>query len=666
MPWRYYRRYPWRRRRFGYRRFRKPIWRRRRRWRWVSQPKKLKTLLLKEWQPKCIRKCKIEGYIPLFVCNRERFAFNYDLYETSIVPQHLPGGGGFSIKNFSLQALFDEHEHARNFWTKTNMDLPLCRFLGCKLTLFQSENTDYIVSYSNQLPLVSNLAMYNTMQPSLHHMTKHSILVQSKQNKKKRKPYYTIRITPPTQLQNKWYFQSDLVKTPLVMLRASAFSSSYYYQGTFQSSSNITIPYINTNLFQQQNFKNYPTSGYSCKGTGTSQVYLYTTDSTNPINDIPLKSLIFLGNTRDNKPGISPEQMHIQNNNDFKEKYLKNQTQHWGNPFYHTYLDETEPVFQSTTTWSTIASKLVTNYEAKVSDIIGTGGFTQVYLVHYVRYNPFRDAGKHNSCYFKQVTKSEFNWEKPTNEELYNEGLPLWLLTFGFPDYQKKIKKQLHIDNEYALIIQTDMTDPIRQPLMPISESFIEGRSPYEKTNNPIDNDKWYPQFQYQTEIYNIIASCGPGTPKLPPDYTIEAKIKYQFYFKWGGKPPPMSIIEDPALQPTYPIPSNKLPTNSLQNPAINPERLLYSFDQRHGQLTEKALQRMQKDFGTKESFITDAGERFQVPIHLQQETTPEETSEEEKDEEETLYRQLQRQRLKQQQLKQQIILTLQKLQNIE
>nr|UGV34497.1 MAG: ORF1 [TTV-like mini virus] len=666
MPWGYYRRNRWRRRRYWYRRPRKAFWRRRRRYNyWVRHPKKLKTLYLKEWQPQTIRKCTISGMLALFACNQKRAAFNYDLYENSIVPQNLPGGGGFSIKNFSLRVLFDEHEHARNVWTKTNIGLPLCRYLGCKIILYQSEGTDYIFSYSNQPPLSTNLAMYNTMQPSLHHMTKHSILVRSKQNKKKRKPYYKIKIPPPTQMQNKWYFQADLNNTPLLMTRASAFSTNYYYQATYSQSSNITINYINPTLFEEQNFKTYPLGGYYCKSQGTQPVYLYSTDNTNAetnINSVKLRELIFLGDTRHNKPGQSAEQLHIT-----KENYVlqyQQKKEHWGNPFYYTYLQETEPVFQSTTSWATITNKVSNNWDAKVSDIIDTGGFTQVWLVHQVRYNPFRDNGKHNSCYFNQVVKTEKGWQKPSNPDLYNEGLPLWLLTFGFPDFQKKLKKLQHIDTDYCFVLQTDMTSPIRQPLIPISESFIEGHSPYEKQNNPIDYDNWFPCFEYQQEIYNIIATSGPGSPKLPPDTTIEAKIHYYFYFKWGGKPPPMSHIDDPSLQPTYPIINNQLPTNSLQNPAIQPEALLYSFDQRHGQITQKALERISQDFSIKESSITDGGNLFQPTVQTTQEASQATSSEEES--EEDLYKLLQQQRHKQQRLKQRIIHTLQKIQSTE
>lgn len=38
--------------------------------------------------------------MPLLALTNERLGHNYDLYEFSIVPEKLPGGGGFSIKTF--------------------------------------------------------------------------------------------------------------------------------------------------------------------------------------------------------------------------------------------------------------------------------------------------------------------------------------------------------------------------------------------------------------------------------------------------------------------------------------------------------------------------------------------------------------------------------------
>lgn len=210
MPWRRYHRRRWRRRRPQFWRprptFRRRLWKRRY---WVrnKRPKrKLKKLRLTEWQPKAIRKCNVKGFLCLFQTGIDRISYNFDMYETSIIPEKLPGGGGFSIKNLSLLALYDEHIHGHNIFTHTNQPYQLMRYLGCTLYLYQSLNVDYIMTYSNTWPLKSTMLMYNTMQPSIHALQKNKILIPSKNTWKWKKPYKKVFIPPPTQMQNKWYF----------------------------------------------------------------------------------------------------------------------------------------------------------------------------------------------------------------------------------------------------------------------------------------------------------------------------------------------------------------------------------------------------------------------------------------------------------------------------
>nr|UGV38189.1 MAG: ORF1 [TTV-like mini virus] len=666
MPWRWYR--PRYKRRRYYRKYwrgpRKTFRRRFYRTRWVrKKPKrKLKRLNLTEWQPDCIRKCKIKGYLCLFECTSTRISNNYDLYEASTVPEHLEGGGGFSIKNITLNALFVEHELAHNVWTRTNNDLSLFRYTGCKIILYQSENTDYIFTYNRQLPMTGSLELYQSMQPSIHLLSHRHKLIPSKRTHNRKKPYYIVKIKPPTQIQNKWYFQKDLCTTPLVQFRTSAISIDHMYISTSALSTNITIPFLNNSLLQNTNYKTLESSGYYCKEVGTQKVYLYSSSSELPVQNIPLKDLRYLADTKNYTEGYSfNEAKEIQTNIDI-EQYFQNR-RWWGNPFHPDYLKENYRVYQSTNTWGRIKTMLNSNPNATVQNIYETGGFTEVFLVTAVRYNPYRDTGIHNKIYFKPTFRNENNLDPPNDENLITEGLPLWLLLWGFSDYHKKLKKIQNIDTDYTIILQTDTTNPIRQPIQPINYDFIEGHSPLEDKPNPQDKDKWYPSFQHQQLTINNICACGPATPKYNKKNSYEAKCKYCFYFKWGGSLPPMSTIEDPKKQTTYPIPNNQLQTTSLQNPATAPERLLHQFDQRRGTLTTKALKRIQQDWDTEKYFITDAATKFNV--QLQGETSPE-TSSEEEEKEDNLFQQLQQQRLKQRNLKQRILKTLLKIQTSE
>nr|UGV38138.1 MAG: ORF1 [TTV-like mini virus] len=669
MPWYYPRRRRYRRRwtRF-WRRPRKTFRSRYRRRRYPvrNYKKKLKRLILTEWQPACIRKCKIQGKLPLFETDYSRVNNNFEMYELSLVPEHLSGGGGWSIKMISLRALFSEHEYCRNYWTYTNKNLPLCRYTGCSIKLYQSKHADYIFSYSTQMPMQSTIEMYQSMQPSIHAMLPHHIVVPSRHTYPKKKPYYKLHIKPPKPFVNKWYFQSDMTNTPLVLFKTSATSLQDYYINPEAQSTNLTIPILNTGLFKNRNWKTPQNPGYSPYGDGTNKVYLYSTSQIphnqnleNPSAWLKWVDVIPLYDTQNHTEGSSYTEAKnsdasITGPEAYKTKWLP----YRGNPFHERYLGTESPVYQSKIDYSSILNKA--NFTTGMVE-----NFTLVSLTYKLRYNPYNDHGRNNMCYFLSIAKEEQGWEPPEKPELVSVGLPLWLLLFGFADWQKKLKKLLHLSTDYVCVVKSTMTYPVKQPLVMLNQSFIDGNSPQEQGVNIEDAHIWHPQFQFQELTHNDIVSSGPGIIRLTQGQTVEASLDYKFYFKWGGNPPPMDTIKDPGEQPTYPIPRNELLTNSLQNPATDPSTFLWQFDERRGQITEKAAKRLQTDYSTETTSFTDGAHHFSPPIQTTKETSPE-TSSEEEEEETPLLLKLQQQYLQQQQLRHRILKTMKKLQKLE
>nr|UGV33974.1 MAG: ORF1 [TTV-like mini virus] len=671
MPWyhRYRYRYrPWRRRRrtwFG--RPRKTFrYRRYTRRNWVRRPpfkKKLKKLKLTEYQPPSIRKCKVKGFLCLFQTTQERLSYNFDMYEESWVPDKLPGGGGFSIKNLSLYSLYQENTQGHNIFTQTNNNYPLMRYTGCKIKFYQSANVDYVATYSNTWPLKSNLAMYNTMQPSIHLMQKHKIIVPSKATQHRRKPYIIKTIKPPTQMKNQWYFQYQLSKIPLFMLRTTATTLDHYYIGDRMKSTNITIYSINTTYIQNRNWGDRRQTYYNQKyGNKTMFLYAFYTETEN-LNEVKINQLISLTNTQDWQEGITYE--HYKTNNQTYQQYYKDTTTK-GNPFYSEFIYNTRVLTMSNS--PTEIAQYVGTTDTKASEPIKNlpnKDYIEIELIQQHRYNPYKDNGQGNKCYFLPVKQEGHGWDPPGRTDLENENLPLWILLFGFPDFIKKTEILHHIDTEHILVLNTTKTNPAKSPLVPISYSFTHSQSPYEENTEKPDNsdlNRWYPCYQYQQEILNTICLSGPGTPKIPPGQTVEAKIKYCFYFKWGGDLPPMSTVTDPTTQPVYPVPNNITQPTSLQNPELRPESYLYSFDERRGLLTKKATERITKDWQTKEIPLSLTAHRFSEQTETQD---PQETSTSE-EEEENLFELLNQQRRKQQHLKQRILTTLQKIQQLK
>lgn len=626
MPWR--RRYYKRRRRYWYNTWRpRTTFRRRRRrrryYRTAVRRKKLKSILIREFQPQCIKKSKIKGSIPLFWGPPERFGHNYELYELSTAPEKLPSGGLFALKNFSLQALYAESQYLRNIWTHTNNNLPFVRYTGCKIKLFRSLHTDYIFSYDRASPLKANLDLYQSMHPAIHSLLSHKIIVTRKKFNHQKKPYKTIKIKPPTPMLNKWYLQHDFTSIPLVQLRASACSLDEWYINWRSVSTTINIYYLSS-AFQNYNFKHIPTSGYYARTHNTDKMYLYSNQKNTDLTaSTTWTDMCFLGNTNTYQPGDKLKK----NNGDDATKFLQtNNVKTWGNPFYTKYLTSDWNVYYCKYHISTLFNHWTEdNYKPNAV-------CTKTHLTDAIRYNPFNDQGSRNLVWLQSVKTDSEELTPPENELLKSPHLPLWLALHGFEDFQKKNHTVSGIDTDTMIILQANFRTPAVVDTLPIIDlNFIQGKSPYENSVNSADKDRWYPCTQFQqTSICNITSS-GPGSPKIPPLNSIESKIDYTFYFKFGGNPPPMDTLTDPSKQPDIHLPSNILQTTSLQNPTTRPENYLYTFDQRRDYLTAKAIKRLQKTWDTEKYLVSD-GSHFSAQIQTPETSSSETTSEEEEE----------------------------------
>ncbi len=259
-----------------------------------------------------------------------------------------------------------------------------------------------------------------------------------------------------------------------------------------------------------------------------------------------------------------------------------------------------DPIFQSTSdklSWQIIQTK--STGDDKIENLVTK---VDTPLQFPVRYNPNKDDGTHNRCYLLSVSKPKIGYDPPTDLNLQLDGFPLWTTIWGFTDYIKKLQITQQTDISYILVLQNGTTNPNWETIVPLDWDFCNGRSPLQGGENPDvwDQNKWYPQLQYQNQAMNDIAFCGPGAPKYTDIKSDEIKLEYEFHFKLGGNPLPMAEVHNPLLQGTFPTPSNIKQTTSLQNPTTPIETYLQGFDQRRGFLTKAAIERISKDWGLK------------------------------------------------------------------
>nr|UGV35369.1 MAG: ORF1 [TTV-like mini virus] len=615
------RRYYWRRR-FRPWRFRGPFrsrWRRKRYRRYrVSRKFKLTKIKLKQFQPKTIRNCRIKGIKCLFMGSANRLGNNYWQYPTSIIPEKWPGGGGWGLLVFSLASMYEDFQKLQNYWTNSNAGLPLFRFLGFKLTFYQHESTDYVVEIDNCWPMVDTPLKHANCHPQRMLMGKKTIIIPSQQTKRLRHGKITKRVRPPAQMTNQWYFQKDLCNTKLLMIAATACDLRNYFIGPDWESNNITLYALNTYQFQNHNFQHPSiTSGYKPK----NNLYLYSTSNGTTTIPTSQQSLIYLGDTEENKPGKPG-----------KVGQTTQEKTYWGNPFYKSYLTGDIPVYYSTKApTDTEAFKTPEQIKKNLTEIHGP-------LYSEVRYNPDKDTGQGNVIYFlnNYSGTGDSAWDEPADETKKITGLPIWVAIWGWPDWIKKLGLLPRVDDDQILCIKSDFFTPKFPCYVFLDETFINGQGPYETPVTTKQYFHWYPQFTFQQQQTELLCRCGPGVSRIKPDKTVQAKMSYTAYTKWGGCPSTLEKVYDPCSQPRWPTTSNINETIQIQNPEADPTKILYSWDVRRDFITGPAIKRLKKDETTDETCCLSTGSKSSPAAALHLQTLQEESDQTSSEEEET------------------------------
>lgn len=566
----------------------------------------------------------------------------------TVSPPHWPGGGGFSIMQFSLLALFEQFLKSLNWWTKSNCQLPLVRYLGLSLKFYRAESYDYLVIVERCLPFEATDLMYTSCHPSIMMMTKGVIFVPCRKNSFYKKPYKKVNIKPPSQMLTKWHFQKDLAKFPLVVIRSSAASFDRIYTGSTATNTTIGFTSLNLYSFVNHNWNTPPTSGYQPQDTQWLYGIIPNSTTTDPL-EYPINSLIYLGGTK-------KKQLGTQIKSDNISTYFSTPDM-WGNIFCPEYLKGPYFVLVTNKPTNEVKSTLMTLLSESSKKVKDANIFTVKTTPNLIncRYNPFNDKGVGNMIYLLS-NRDNHKWEQPEDPNITRQNLPLWLLPFGFLDWQKKRKFVSSIDVNYLTVIICPTIEPpnAKHMYLPLDETFLSGTSPYTRDLFDSDSQYWYPKVRYQVDSINTIGTCGPGIIKLPKQQSCEAHMQYKFHFKFGGCPPPMETVCNPTEEAKYPIPDTKYETTSLQSPETPIHTYLYNFDERRGLLTYKAAKRIKKDSDSETTAFPFTGPLTDLqPPHQEMEDLQESSSEEE---EENLHLQLRHLRRKQKLLRRRIL----------
>nr|UHM26089.1 MAG: ORF1 [Torque teno midi virus] len=572
--WNRYKRKPrYKRRRRPYKRRRtRRTYRRRPRRRRYKVKKKKKAIVLKQWQPDSIRKCKIKGYGVLvlgaqgrqFLCYTNMIKYNW-------IPK-APGGGGFGCQLFSLGSLYTDYVFKKNIWTHTNIYYDLVRYLGVRFTFYRHPETDFIISYDNQPPFDIQKYTYMYCHPANMLLARHKKILLSAATNPRGKLKLRIRIRPPKQMITKWFFSSHFSAAGLCLIKAAAMQTRYANMGCCNTNQLLTVYYLDPVFYANGNWAH--------KISDTTP-YL-------PYNGIPLH--LWYWTTKDDINANIPQQLQD------KQKWTKPTT------------------YDESVSWDKgcFCKQLMTAIQ--VSTSYSPVQKIAALPVNVARYNLNYDTGEKSELWLcSAFTKGH---EKPTTDhDLYMSGYPIWMMLWGFLNYVQMKKQDKTYFDTYYIVLKSPAFFPkpaigAGDYYIPIDYEFVQGTLPYEEYVTKAMKAAWYPKLKNQMKILNIIATSGPFVPKYDEtkNSTWELDYFYQFFFKFGGPELTDPKVVDPQYQSTYDVPDKYTGTIQITDPAKNKaSKLFHAWDWRRGLLTKRAFEAMQQNLSTDSDVSTDS-----------------------------------------------------------
>lgn len=559
--------------------------------------------------------------------------FDYKKYD--------PYGGGLSTFMWTLQGLFEEYEKHRNRWSTSNVDLELVRYLGASFRLYRAPKADFIFTYNRKAPFNDTQLTCPSMQPCIQlNSKKKKVLVKSFDTKPKGKGHVTVKVSPPTLFQDRWYFQKDLRNIPL--LTTQAITANLRFPFCPPQTNNCCVHFQVLNRFYNTILSispNYLANNYTGLKNHIS-MHWAPVEQPNPgqgagtyFNTFKTEEHIFEPNWRQFKI--------TQKVNTTTDKKYENISSLWGDNIYK--LDILE-AFQNNAKNMYQARKHQTFQESQYLNH-KTGIFSPILLSQQrlapdwpgmyinVIYNPYNDKGIGNKVWIDWCTKNDSQYRE-TAGRLPILDIPLYAALLGYRDYCSKYYHDKGLHKEVRVTIQCPYTQPplydkdnTDMGFVPFDYNFGDGKMPDGEGYIPEEyRFKWYICMFHQQNWINDIVQCGPfaytGTEK-----NVVLGCQYKFNFLFGGNPVSSQTIKDPSTQPDFPIPgTGTFPTRlQITNPKLVDDGYIFRrWDIRRGFYGEKSLKRMQQKQRHAE-FITGPPKkpRFEVPAAAQEESSP-------------------------------------------
>ena len=537
------------------RKYRRPTRRRGRRRKKVRR--KQKKITVKQWQPESIQKCKIKGF-EIQLLGAEGCQHRcYTTYKYEWTIPKAPGGGGFASELYTLKYLYQEWGYRYNIWTRTNEYRDLCRYTGCKFTMYRDPQTDFIIAYDINPPFTLDKYTFMTYHPQQLLLRQHKKILLSRQRHPNGKMKLTFKIKPPKQMSTKWFFQQYFADFGLVNIISAAANFDYPLLGCCNENQIIHLYYLNTTFFIDSTWALYHTQAYK------------------PNNQMSKENLTGMTLIDGKKTAFT-----------FTQPNTYNDSISWEKGWF-------QPKILNCYKW---LKPSIGNLPCGIA-----------------RYNMNLDSGHGNKVWLTPINSGRYNVQR--DEDLILENYPLWLIFYGFTSFIKQKKKDDSYFSGYMFVIKSDAIKPLQgvthQEYYPIIDrNFMNGKAPGDTYLDDNMKLKWYPTVKAQLETINSIVQTGPYIPRYNNQRNSNWQLnsKYCFYFKWGGAQPTDQTVADPSKQPHWDVPDRLQQGVQVSDPKEQKwETIFKPWDYRRGSLTKKALKRMYEHLEPDESIFSDA-----------------------------------------------------------
>lgn len=589
-----------------------------------------------------------------------------------------PFGGGISSMRFTLRILYDQFTRGQNFWTKTNEDLDLARFLGSRWRFYRHPEVDFIVTYETSAPFTDSLVSGPHQHPGIQMLMKKKILIPSFKTRPKGKSSVKVKIHPPKLMIDKWYPQTEFCEVTLLTIHATACDLRFPFCSPQTDTSCVQFQVLSYTAYRQ-NISIIPTD---------NQDKLKNFITTNVQNNINVLNTLatpycFKFPELEKLPGVNNQSGWPTNpdSNDGDAIYkTATLVQHWTANNIVWFTKDQRAITQIHSQYGmpndhTFEHRTGIFCPALLSPQRLNPQVPGLYTT--ITYNPLTDKGQGNKIWCDPLTKNTFDYEPPKSKFLI-ENIPLWSAVTGYLDYCTKASKDESFKYNYRVLIQCPYTVPAlyldtettkNRGYIPIGTNFAYGRMPGGTQQIPARwRLRWYPMFFNQQEVLEDLFQTGPFAYKGDAK-SATLNSKYAFKWLWGGNRIFQQVVRDPCShqQDQAVGPGRQPRAVQVFDPKYQaPEWTFHAWDIRRGLFGRQAIKRVSAKPTDDELVPTGTKRpRLEVPAFQEEqekdllfrqrkhkaweETTEEETEAlsetEEESQEQQLLRRLQQQR---------------------